>query len=449
MARGRSGHWHRHLALADVDAIADIRLVDGPLFWAAWAAGTAGVIYLLWRRGKRWPLLPVLAIVSAIAIVAAVHWLLIYVFSSFPEELPREVLGWFVPAVAGFLLWTTRLVPAGWQGRAAATAAMLGVLLLSSVQINAYFGLNRTIGDLLGTAVARIPSLEAGLTRQSGSAEPVPLAQWTSPEGLPSEGVLRKADIPGTSSGFDAREAYIYLPPAYQSPQRPALPVLVLFSGQPGGPADWLTGGALRSHMDKFSARHNGVAPVVVVVDPNGSPSGNSLCMDSRLAKADTYLSVDVPRWISETLDVGAERRNWAVGGFSFGGTCAMQLGTRHPELYTSILAFASEQEPALAKEREKTVEASFGGDAKAFEAQTPLYLMQQHRYEGSAVYFAAGATDPEFTGYMDVLSAAARKAGFKVEVRHIADSGHSWETVSKGMQDALDFLAPRWGIRP
>ena len=432
-----------------MDALSDIRLVDGPLLWAAWAVGAAGAVYLLWRRGRRWPTVPVLAVVSAALIVAAVHWLLIYVFSTFPEDLPREVLGWSVPAVAGVLLWITRLVPAGWKGRAAATAAMLGVVLLSSVQMNAYFGLNRTVGDLLGTAVARIPPLEAELTRQAGRAVPVPLAEWMRPEGLPSEGVLRKADIPGTSSGFDAREAYIYLPPAYQSPERPALPVLVLFSGQPGGPADWLTGGALRSHMDRFSARHNGVAPVVVVVDPNGSSSGNSLCMDSRIAKADTYLSVDVPRWISETLDVGAERSNWAVGGFSFGGTCAMQLGTRHPELYSSILAFASEQEPALAKEREKTVEASFGGDTKAFEAQTPLYLMKQHSFEGSAVYFAAGATDPEFTGYMDVLSAAAREAGFEVEVRRIANSGHSWETVSKGMQDALDFLAPRWGIAP
>ncbi|WP_309986977.1 alpha/beta hydrolase [Arthrobacter pascens] len=432
-----------------MDALSDIRLVDGPLLWAAWAVGAAGAVYLLWRRGRRWPTVPVLAVVSAALIVAAVHWLLIYVFSTFPEDLPGEVLGWSVPAVAGVLLWITRLVPTGWKGRAAATAAMLGVVQLSSVQMNAYFGLNRTVGDLLGTAVARIPPLEAELTRQAGRAVPVPLAEWARPEGLPSEGVLRKADIPGTSSGFDAREAYIYLPPAYQSPERPALPVLVLFSGQPGGPADWLTGGALRSHMDRFSARHNGVAPVVVVVDPNGSSSGNSLCMDSRIAKADTYLSVDVPRWISETLDVGAERSNWAVGGFSFGGTCAMQLGTRHPELYSSILAFASEQEPALAKEREKTVEASFGGDTKAFEAQTPLYLMKQHSFEGSAVYFAAGATDPEFTGYMDVLSAAAREAGFEVEVRRIANSGHSWETVSKGMQDALDFLAPRWGIAP
>src|SRR5688500_17255524 len=118
-----------------MEAIADIRLVDGPLFWAAWAAGAAGVIYLFWRRGRRWPLVPVLATVSAAVIVAAVHWLLIYVFSAFPEDLPREVLGWAVPAVAGFLLWTTRLVPAGWRGRSAATAAMLGVLLLSSVQI--------------------------------------------------------------------------------------------------------------------------------------------------------------------------------------------------------------------------------------------------------------------------------------------------------------------------
>src|SRR5688500_1188422 len=165
MARSRPGHWHRHLALAGMDALADIRLVDGPFFWAAWAMGAAGAVHLVWRRGRRWPLVPVLAVASAALLVAAVHWLLIYVFSTFPEELPREVLAWSVPAVAGVLRWVTRLAPAGWKGRAAATAAMLGVVLLSSVQMNAYFGLNRTVGDLLGTAVARIPPLEPGLTR--------------------------------------------------------------------------------------------------------------------------------------------------------------------------------------------------------------------------------------------------------------------------------------------
>ena len=42
---------------------------------------------------------------------------------------------------------------------------------------------------------------------------------------------------------------------------------------------------------------------------------------------------------------------------------------TRHPEVYRSALAFSSEQEPALAKERE-TIAAAFGGDTEAFDAR-------------------------------------------------------------------------------
>lgn len=458
-----------------MDFIEDLRLVDGPVLWIGWAAGAAGIAYFvaqaLRRRGAArgaapWlrALLPVLAaVLLAVALVAGVHWYLIYVSSVFPEELPREVLAWSVVAVAALLLWCHRLwamwrrrtsAPANrttrrWGTTAIATGALLGVVLLSAVQINAYFGLNHTVSDLTGTAVARIPPLEDSLKRAPGAAAGVALSQWRAPDGLPGGGELRHAAIPGTVSGFQSRDAYIYLPPAYQSVPRPALPVLVLFSGQPGAPADWLTGGALRSRMDRFAAAHHGVAPVVVVVDPNGTPSGNTLCMDSRLGRADTFLSQDVPAWISQTLDVDPDRKQWAAGGFSYGATCAMQMVTRHPDVYSSALAFSSEKEPALAKERDKTVAAAFGGDTGAFDRQTPLNLMKERDYPGHAIFFGAGVRDPEFIGYMDLLSGAARSAGFDVEARSIANAGHSWETASKGLPAGLDFLAARWGIQP
>ncbi len=448
-----------------MDFIEDIRLVDGPVLWFAWAAGLAGLAYLLWWRGSAPRKLRLLragaaALASALlaaALVAGAHWLLIYVFSAFPEVLPLDVLAWSVPAVAAVLLlvlhlrrtWRPRPAARPWRRTAAAVAAALGVITLSAVQVNDYFGLNHTVSDLTGTAVARIQPLEDGLKRAPGASSAVSLAGWKAPAGLPDGGELRRAPVPGTASGFQSREAYIYLPPAYFSSVRPALPVLVLFSGQPGAPADWLTGGALRSRMDRFAAAHHGVAPVTVVVDPNGSASGNTMCMDSRIAQADTFLSQDVPAWINGTLDVDPDRRKWAVGGFSFGGTCAMQMVTRHPEVYPAALAFSSEQEPAIAKERDKTVDASFGGDTGAFDALTPLRLMEERRFEGEAIYFAAGARDPEFLGYMDVLSDAARAAGFTVEARSIANAGHSWATASSGLPGGLDFLAKRWGIQP
>jgi enterochelin esterase-like enzyme len=443
-----------------VDFFADIHLTDGPVLWLAWAAGALGSAWLVWRQGRRWVLRVGIALLLSAAMMAAAHWLLIYVFSTLPEELPREVLAWFMVAVSAFLLWLMRLgmlrrrSPSPpdrppWRGRTTATAAMFGVFLLCAVQINAYFGLNHTVSDVLGTAVARIPPLESGLMRQDGDPAPTGLAVWKAPEGMPESGLLREADIPGSDSGLHSREAYIYLPPAYQLVPRPALPVLVLVSGQPGGPSDWLTGGALRSRLDRFAADHDGVAPVVVVVDPNGSVSANTLCMDSRIAQADTFLARDVPGWISRTLDVDPNHQQWAAGGFSFGATCALQLGTRHPDIYHSVLAFSSEREPALAKERNKTIDAAFGGDEAAFDVQTPLTIMEARRFPGHAIFFVAGSRDPEFVGYMDELSGAARGAGFDVEARQIANTGHSWETASRGLPQALEFMATRWGIAP
>ncbi|HSN36912.1 MAG TPA: alpha/beta hydrolase-fold protein [Arthrobacter sp.] len=482
-----------------MDFIEELRLVDGPVLWIAWAAGAAGLLYFLrlpsfprqegrhHAPGTNAPRLLVFllpfasAVLAASALLAAAHWLMIYAFAVLPGELPREVLAWLLAAVAALLLWILHLWrtwrrggrprppgPDGASGRvsttghpsqpptrhpawtaAASTAALLGVVLLSAVQINGYFGLNHTVSDLTGTAVARIQPLEDGLKRTPGARAGVSLSGWQPPPGLPGAGVLRRAGIPGTSSGFDSREAYIYLPPAYLATPRPALPVLVLFSGQPGAPADWLTGGALRSRMDQFAAAHHGVSPVVVVVDPNGSPSGNTLCMDSTIARADTFLAVDVPAWITRTLDVDPDGQRWAAGGFSFGATCAMQMVTRHPDTYGSALAFSSEQEPALAKEREKTVGAAFGGDTGAFDRQTPLRLMAERRFEGHGIYFAAGERDPEFIANLEVLSGAARAAGFTVEARLVPGAGHSWETGSRGLPDGLNFLAARWDIQP
>lgn len=432
-----------------MDWIADVRLTDGPLYWAAWVLGAAAGVWLILRPQplgpRRWLLSVAAALAAAAGLVLLVHWILIYLASAFPDVLPWQVLAWVFVGVAALALVLLRFRMALWRRRAVDFVALLTVVLLCALQINAYFGLNRTVSDLTGTALTRIPALEQELTRQPGRTAR-PLAGWRAASELPSDGVLRTAFIPATASGLQTRNSFIYLPPAYFASNRPALPVLVLVPGQPGGPADWLTGGSLQQRMDNFAAQHGGVAPVTVVVDPNGSQSANNLCMDSTIAQADTYMSVDVPTWILANLDVDTDHRRWAVGGFSFGATCALQMVTRHPELYSGALAFASESEPALAKERHKTVEAAFNGDTAAFDAQVPLTLMKERQYPGSVAYFAAGATDPEFVANLRKLSEAARGAGFTVGVDEVPGVGHSWDMLTPGLTHGLELLTAQWG---
>ncbi|MFF2297316.1 alpha/beta hydrolase [Arthrobacter sp. NPDC058127] len=415
-----------------------MRLVDGPFYWTVLGAGIAGSAFLLLRRDRRWLLSIVVSLAVASGVVAVIHWLLVNVLTVFPEDLPVDVLIWSTVAFSAFALFLARLPGSSWRGRSAAGVSCVSVLLLSALQINSYFGLNHTAADLFGHNVGRIPELEEGFKRGVSGILPV---------SAPNGGIVRRASIPGIESGFKAQDAFIYLPPAYLAADRSQLPVLVLFAGQPGRPADWLTGGLLEPTMNTFAARHGGVAPVVVVVDPNGSDTANTMCMDSLIARADTYLSIDVPRWINQTLEVSADPRKWAVGGFSFGATCAVQMTALHPEIYPSFIAFSGEREPSLGPDRQRTIQTAFGGDSAAFEALTPLNLMKQRSYDGHAGYFAVGAADSEFVRYSTEVAATARTSGFDIRHASVAGAGHSWAVAVQELPSAMEFLAPRWGL--
>ncbi|MDN5859301.1 MAG: esterase family protein, partial [Pseudonocardia sp.] len=183
------------------------------------------------------------------------------------------------------------------------------------------------------------------------------------------------------------------------------------------------------------------------VVDPNGADTANTMCMDSDIAKADTYLSVDVPAWIEANLGVDTNKEHWAFGGWSFGGTCALQMATRHPDLYPNFIDMAGEREPALSADRTVTVQRAFHGDTAAFTALTPLTLMAQKRYPDVWGYFSNGGNEAEVGAWTTEVSTAARKAGMTVKTQVVPGQGHSWGVPIASLPQAMDFLAVRLGL--
>ncbi|GHG44996.1 esterase [Sinomonas cellulolyticus] len=438
-----------------MDWLYGLRVVDGPLAVACLVLGVLGAAFLVWTVLSRRPrlrgaLLFVGSLVLTAALTLAGHWLLVDILNVFPEDLPGEVLSWSGVGVAGVVLGAVGLVRLGlsrraWGRRVAAVLSSLALVLVAAQQINAYFGLYLTVADLAGVSVSRIQQFGPELDRSAAGS--VPLMAWEHPAGLPANGELRKVHLPNTNSGFAARDAYVYLPPAYFASTRPELPVLLLMAGQPGNPSDWLSGGQLRVTMDRFAAKHDGVAPVAVVVDPIGTPSSNTLCMDTRLGKAETYLIDDAVPWIKQHLTVAADARKWAAGGFSFGGTCAVQLLAKHPELFSSALGFAPEKEPSLAKERRKTIEVAFGGDEAAFEANIPEHFFRVGDHTGQFLFLAAGDRDTDFMAQADVVAAQAHAGGVEVQEQFVPGEGHSWDMISRSMPTGLDALAERWQL--
>src|SRR5258708_2954178 len=104
-------------------------------------------------------------------------------------------------------------------------------------------------------------------------------------------GMVGRVVIAPTVSGFRARPAQVYLPPAWFARPRPRLPVVELLHGTPGMPEDWTRAGQADVTADRWAAGHRGVAPVIVMPDPNGGFMSDTECVDLPQARADTYLS--------------------------------------------------------------------------------------------------------------------------------------------------------------
>jgi S-formylglutathione hydrolase FrmB len=434
-----------------VSALLDAPLLSGPLPVIVGAAGVAGAVFLLARRSRRWWARTVPAVLlGAVAVTAVLAVLVDQVWQPFPDPVPLPVLllGGAVIAAAGLAVLGMRA--RRWSGRVGAVLAVVLVALGSLQGMNLVYREYPTLRTTLGLpAVDEIPFTQVPLREQVIAARSgLPLsAVWRPPAGMPDTGVVTEVTIPATASGFVARPAWLYLPPAYLSRPRAQLPVLVLLSGQPGSPDDWLNGGQLAQRMDAFAATHDGLAPVVVMPDHLGDPLNNPLCMDSRLGNVATYLSVDVPAWVRDTLQVDPKPSGWAIGGFSNGGTCSLQMAVNAPEVYPTFVDISGEAEPTLG-DHAATVQAAFGGDEAAFAAVNPLDVLRQKQFPGTAGYLVAGEQDTVYGPQAQRVFAACQAAGMDVQL-HVKPGGHTFEVWGPGLEDALPWLATRLGMTP
>lgn len=430
-------------------------LIHGPLLLIASIMAAGCGIFLLFRRSLRWWVFAIVSAIGALALSWTACWAAIHVFNWWAEDLPAVVMYTLALMLWAVVLGSTtalaglrRRAGLGWRRRLAALMAAAVIVAFAGLELNAAFGQFPTVGSLLGvrptvsTAPPPAPQTEPGQRfMRTGVAQ-----GWRAPSGLPTAGTVLSATIPGKKSKFQARKAIVYLPPAYAAAQRPVFPVLVLVSGQPGSPESWLTSTQLIADLDSYAATHEGLAPIVVIPDPNGSDQANTMCMNSDVAQADTYMAEDVPQWITSHLDADTNPAHWAVGGFSYGGTCALQMVTRHPDIYRTFMAVSPEREPALSVKRSVTISRAFHGDTAAFDALLPLTLLAEKKFPEIHGWFAAGSSDATYSANVKVVQTAARQAGMTT-VSTSFPGGHSWDVANSALKPGLSFVFRRLGL--
>ena len=431
----------------------DWSLLSGPMPVVLRVGAVVAAMWLLWRtlrarrrRWVKWTELATCLLLAAIVTAVAAH-LARNVWMLYPDNLQAAIYLWAGIAVFAVSITVTRIVTERKVAPAVAgLAAAVVIVVACANQVNALYGVYLTPRDALHIAHPDDIALRDAPShvRLLPDVDPVE-SHWSPPPGLPSKGKLTSSPIAAPQSGFTARDARIYLPPAYFADPQPQLPVLVLLAGQPGAPQDWLTAGKLVRVMDGFAADHGGLAPVVVVPDATGRQFGDPLCLDSRRGNADTYLAKDVPAWIRTHLTVDPDPQAWAIAGVSYGGTCALQLATNHPDVYPTFLDISGSAEPSLG-DRSRTVADAFGGDEAAFVRVNPLDLLRTRRYPNSAAAIVVGAGDRDTKSDAQVVYDATRAAGMDSHDTELRGS-HDWRLFSAALAHELPWLAQRIGL--
>lgn len=404
--------------------------------------------------GKR--AIAVVACPMVIAVIAGIvglviAWLLSDVFVVFGVELGPRVIAWAGCgcAIVGFAVSHVMLH----RGVLRAVAVILVVCAVFSTAtgIDQAYGEYATIGSLFSQDSYR----EADLTGMAKRSDLISVTQWRqeaadgSISDIPAHGEVSKVNIPATTSHFEARQALVYLPPAalITAKHKPALPVILMMSGQPGSPGRVFAAGGIQTMMDDYAQHHGGLAPIVIAADQLGDDSHNTLCVDSPVyGKALTYLTKDVVDWVKTNLPAARQAQDWAIAGFSQGATCSLQIGANHPDLFGTIIPTGSELKPTNGSES-SMISRFFHGDRTAYEKQIPINAIRNHAPSNQTLVIGAGERDRESVRNVELIAPVAQQEGMHVTAAESLGNAHDWHAVRDTLRYGLVVFGYHTGL--
>ncbi len=390
--------------------------------------------------------LGLVAFVIGSLIGVLVVWLVDDVINVFGVSFTLIMRMWVCLAFGGLMLGLSNLWRSSARRKIGAILSIPLFVLASATGINMDFGAYPTLGDALTSGsyqqldLAKISSVG---TETGGEL----YTTWRQPADMPQTGLVGSVTIPAMVSGFTARDAVVYVPPAGLVKNPPQLPVMIMLSGQPGEPNDIIAAGKLKTTLDAYAAQHNGLAPIAVIPDQLGARDKNPMCVDSPLGNSKTYIATDVVSWVRDHLPVSVSPAGWVIGGFSQGGTCSIQFGAEFPTTFGNVLDISGELNPTIGA---TTVEKGFGGSQEAYDRAKPLALLATNApFVDSYGIFGAGANDTKYTQSARTMHDAAKAAGFVTDFIESPNSAHDWHTENYVFEKAIPLLGARLGLSP
>jgi enterochelin esterase-like enzyme len=166
----------------------------------------------------------------------------------------------------------------------------------------------------------------------------------------PGAGTVERITVHGTSlegsldAGFPDRQVTVYLPPGYAGDQKRRYPVVYLLHGG-GGRDDAFTAGSagLQESADRLAGAQGFSVPIIVTPDASSSGKGGMYAA----AEWERFIAEDLVAYIDGRYRTLASRMSRGLAGHAEGGSGALRIGMKRPDVYLSLYVMSAASPPA------------------------------------------------------------------------------------------------------
>lgn len=242
----------------------------------------------------------------------------------------------------------------------------------------------------------------------------------------------------------------IYLPFDYELSDR-YYPVVYLLHGYTDNDMGWIQFGEANLIADEAIAKME--IPPMILVMPDGGVSWYINNFDNSLKYEDFFINEFIPR-IEKEYRIRTEKRYRSVAGLSMGGYGALVYALKHPDLFSSCIAFSAavftEQEVVDMNDDDWSgmLGVPFNGKLKGreritkhFTENNPLYIIKNSetdKLKSVRYYIDCGDDDFLYKGN-SALHVLLRDLNIPHEYR-VRDGSHQWTYWRSGLTEGLKY---------
>lgn len=235
--------------------------------------------------------------------------------------------------------------------------------------------------------------------------------------------------------------ALVYLPAAYFTPfyESRQFPVIELLDGYPGSPQTWAGPMHVQRTADAEIVAGRAVPFIAVMAAQNFLPADrDGECLDVPGGpQVESTLVHSVRETMLADFRVTADRRSWAVMGYSTGGYCALKIALRFPDQFASAVSILGNASPY----QDSDTGLVFTRHPGLREDNDPAWLVTHRTQPDVALFLASSRGDPATRRAAQAFARLAH-APLRVESCSAATGGHNFQTFRLYEPIGFDWLS-------